>query len=496
MGLLEKGLVEIKWGDFGVANASALSDPSLLPRVQNYKRQVASRMLPLSQADIDRKIPDAEYLVSRKIDGEFTVLILKEGELFSMNPGGRIRIGLPWQKEAGQWLAKAGITEAMIAGELYVTNEEKRRPRVHDVVSVVRQPKSNEDIDRIQFAVFDLISIDESPVDQTYPEVWTRIQSLFEGGQRVHPVETVALKGRTKIENQFRDWVETQGAEGLVVRSDSAGNFKIKPRHSLDALVIGFTESSGDRVGMLHDLLLGVTRQDGSIHVLTRVGGGFSDDDRRTLLSDLQDMVVDSEYAEVNSDHVAYQMVRPEWVVEISCIDIIGQNTRGGPINRMVLNWNRQEDRYEVVRRLPLVSVISPQFVRIRQDKSFNADDVRITQITDVVPVAKADLNASEITLAKSEVLDREVYTKQLRGETMVRKFIRWKTNKQQDNEEFPAFVVYYTDFSPARKVPLTREVRVTNSETQSVALYHEFKETFIKKGWSPYSPGDEDSAE
>ena len=489
MALLEKGLVEIKLGDFGVANASALSDPSLLPQVQNYKRQVASRMLPLSKSEIDRKIPDAEYLVSRKIDGEFTVLLVKHGEVFSMNPGGRVRIGLPWQQEAEELLSQAGVEEAMIAGELYVANSEGRRPRVHDVVSVVRQPASKEDLDRIRFAVFDLISLNGNPVAKPYSETWTQIESMFAKGTRIHPVETVSIKGRGKIESQFRDWVESQGAEGLVVRSDSAGNFKIKPRHSLDAVVIGFTESSGDRVGMLHDLLLGVVRSDGSIHVLTRVGGGFTDENRRTMLSDLQDMVVESEYAEVNSDHVAYQMVRPDWVIEISCVDIIGQNTRGGPINRMVLNWNRQEDRYEVVRRLPLVSVISPQFVQIRQDKSLNVDDVRIAQITDIVPVAKSDLNASEITLAKSEVLDREVYTKQLRGEMMVRKFLRWKTNKEQDNEEFPAFVVYYTDFSPTRKVPLTREVRVSNSETQSVALFHEFKENYIKKGWQPYSP-------
>ena len=33
------------------------------------------------------------------------------------------------------------------------------------------------------------------------------------------------------------------------------------------------------------------------------------------MLCDLKDKIVDSEYAEVNSDHVAYQMVRPDYVV-------------------------------------------------------------------------------------------------------------------------------------------------------------------------------------
>ena len=42
----------------------------------------------------------------------------------------------------------------------------------------------------------------------------------------------------------------------------------------------------------------------------------------------------------MSADHVAYQMVNLEWVVEISCLDLVSQNTRGGPVNRMVLDWN------------------------------------------------------------------------------------------------------------------------------------------------------------
>lgn len=486
--MLEPSLVEIKLGSFGDAAASALKNPTLLPQVQNYKRQIASRMYPLGKGDIDRKVPDAKYLVSRKIDGEFTGLIYEDGDILTVNPGGRVRIGMPWQSEAKKLLEMAGIKQAMIAGELYVTNNENRRPRIHDVVSVVRQPKSTDDLDRIRFAVFDWIQLDGEPVERSYPENWAEIERIFGKGDLVHPVETVELKGYREIERQFEKWVEDEGAEGLVIRSDTAGNFKVKPRHTLDAVVIGFTESTDDRQGMLHDLLLGLARKDGSIQVLGRVGGGFSDDDRREMLSDLNDMVVNSEYAEVNSDHVAYQMVEPKWVVEISCLDLIAQNTRGGAVNRMVLNWNHAANQYEVVRRLPLVSVISPQFVRIREDKTLDPSDVRISQVTDLVPVAMTDVDAGEMKLPKSEILQREVYTKQLRGEMLVRKFLMWKTNKQGTSEEYPGYVVYYTDYSPARKTPLTREVRVTNSETQCIALFRAFKEKNIKKGWELHS--------
>jgi hypothetical protein len=488
MSLLNASLVEIKLGAYGVAPSTSLSDPSLLSMVRNYKRQVASRMYPLGRDDVSRKIPDAEYHVSRKIDGEFTVLIYTGDELITLNPGGTVRVGLPWQDEAKKLLDASDIDQAVIAGELYVTNDAGRRPRVHDVVSVARQPKTDEELKRIRFAVFDFISINGQNVESTYGDTWKQIDSTFAGGTDIHPVETVTLKGHGDVQRQFDKWVGDEGAEGIVVRSDSAGSFKVKPRHTIDAVVIGFTESTDDRKGMLHDILLGVARKDGSVHALCRVGGGFSEEQRREMLSDLEDMVVESEYAEVNSDHVAYQMVEPKWVVEISCLDMIAQNTRGGPVNRMVLNYNTAEKRYEVVRRLPCVSVISPQFIRIRDDKEFNPVDVRMSQVTDLVPVAMTEVDAAEMTMSKCSIIEREVYTKVLKGELMVRKFVRWKTNKDGESTEFPAYVVHYTDFSPARKTPLTREVRVSNSETQIVELWNELKEANIKKGWELYT--------
>lgn len=485
--LFNPSLVEIKLGAYGVANSTALTDPALLPLVRNYKRQVASRMLPLGRDDVARKIPDAEYHVSRKIDGEFSVLVYDHGELLTLNPGGTVRVGLPFQAEAKKLLDASDIDQAVIAGELYVTNKDNRRPRVHDVVSVARQPQTDDELARIQFAVFDLISINGEDTDAGYAETWQKISDTFAAGTAIHPVETIVIKGHREVEKQFDQWVTEESAEGLVVRSDSAGNFKIKPRHTIDAVIIGFTESTDDRQGMLHDILVGVARGDGAVHALCRVGGGFSDELRRELLSDLQDKIVESEYAEVNSDHVAYQMVKPKYIVEISCLDMIAQNTRGGPVNRMVLHYNPTEKRYEVVRRLPLVSVISPQFLRIRDDKSFNTTDIRISQVTDLVPVAMADMDATEMQMASCTVQQREVYTKVLKGETMVRKFVRWKTNKESDGGEYPAYVVHYTDFSPNRKVPLNREVRVSNSESQIAELWEELVKANIKKGWSLY---------
>lgn len=482
--LLDRQRFEIKLGDYGVGTAQALSDQNILARTQDYRRQTGSRMMPLGKSDIRAKVPTADYHVSRKVDGEFAVLVLRDGELFSINPGGTVRIGLPWQAEAMLALKKAGIQEAMIAGELYVHNTE-RRPRVHDVATVARQPQSLDDIGKLRFAVFDVISIDSQPPSDCYGDTWQTIESLFAGGERIHPVETRILSDTAGVEQLFAKWVEQEGAEGVVVRSDSAGLFKIKPRHTLDAVVIGFTESVDDRQGMMHDLLLAVMRSDGTMHILCRVGGGFDEQLRRTMLSDLKDMVVPSEYAEVNSDYVAYQMVRPDWVVEISCLDLISQTTRGGNINRMVLDYD-EKDGFRVVRRLPLVTVISPQFVRLREDKQAHPQDVRLSQVSDRVEVALTDCDAKNFKLPITEMLKREVFTKEAKGETMVRKFVVLKTNKEGESDEYPAYALHYTDFSPNRKNPLSRDVVVSNSREQIEQLYEKWKTDNIKKGWNP----------
>ena len=77
--LIDKARLEVKFGDYAVASSGALSDPLLLPRVQGYRRQSGARMMALDRHAAQRKIPVGEYHISRKIDGEFNVLIWKDG---------------------------------------------------------------------------------------------------------------------------------------------------------------------------------------------------------------------------------------------------------------------------------------------------------------------------------------------------------------------------------------------------------------------------------
>lgn len=488
--VLDRSKVEIKRGNYGIASYTNLSDQGLIAAVREYKRGTSGRMYPLDKEAISKKVVNSDFWVSRKIDGEFTVFYKKGDDLFTLNPGGTVRVGLPWMQEAAKKLEEMKISDAAFVGELYVKKANGERSRVHDIVSVARNPQSDEELEQIAFAVFDVMSIDETNYSTSdYAEVWESIEKNV-SGERFHPVESQMVSTSANIKQIYEKWVEEERAEGVVARSESAGFFKIKPKHTLDVVVLGFTESTGDREGMLHDILVGLKRADGSLQTLTKVGGGFSDDQRREILSDLKDQVVESEYAEVNSDHVAYQMVEPDKVVEISCLDLVSETTRGGSINRMVLDFDGE---YKVIRRLPLASVISPQFIRFRDDKSVVPEDIGIEQIAKIVDVASFETNAKELVFPKSEILSRSVYTKIAKESTMVRKFVVFKTNKENLSEEYPAYVFHYTDFSPNRKNPMAREVRVSASLAQITAIRDQFVADNIKKGWNEVGAADSD---
>ena len=114
------------------------------------------------------------------------------------------------------------------------------------------------------------------------------------------------------------------------VRNDKGDYYKVKLRHNLDVAVIGFSEGTENRKGMLHDLLVAVVRPDGTFQELTRVGGGFSELDRKEFLKEFKKSVVPSEYVAVNNDYVAYDMIKPGPVIEMSCLDMIAERSNAG----------------------------------------------------------------------------------------------------------------------------------------------------------------------
>ena len=329
-------------------------------------------------------------------------------------------------------------------------------------------------------AVFDIIEVDGKQLGST-EEVFKLLNKWFGKGKHVNPAESVVADSLDEITDIFNKWVIGEGGEGLVLRHDRAGWFKLKSRHNLDVAIIGFSEGVDNRKGMLHDLLVAVMRDDGTFHELGRVGGGFTDDVRKELVRDLRKRTAPSDYVAVNNDYVAYEMIKPGPVIEISALDLIPERSKGGPVNRMVLEWDGK--RYSALERMPIVSMISPQFVRIRDDKEAAVEDVNIRQINDLVKIPNITKPAQETKQAPSELLKRSVYTKTMKGNTMVRKLLMWKTNKEKD-QQFPAYIVYLTDFSPNRENALERDIKIAESVAVARKHFEDMAKAKFVGGW------------
>ncbi len=477
---IDKPRLTKKKGDYYTTDSIHLADPSLHAKAQDYKRTLGGKMRAVSAQDIGRINASRGYLATRKYDGEFSLILLNGEKLISVNPGGTVRIGLPCFEEAEKLLKAAKVKSCILGGEIYMQAEQSKGLRIHQVVSVLRNPKSEADMARLGLAIFDVVEANGEKVE-SIKKGFQLADKWFGKGKLVHPVEHIATKKTDDILELMADWVIDKGSEGIVLQHDTANWYKIKLRHNLDAAIIGYSEGADERKGMLHDLLVAVMRTDGTFHELTRVGGGFSDEQRKEIAAEMKRRVVPSDYVAVNNDYVAYEMIKPGPVIELSCLDLISESSRGGPVNRMVLKFDGK--RYNALSRMPLVSVISPQFVRIRDDKEATVEDVSINQLTEMVTVAAAEKPADDNAGKPSTLLEREVYTKQMKGNTMVRKLLLWKTNKE-DKPEFPSYVVYLTDFSPNRVEPLQREIRIAETEPAARKHYKRLAEENFIGGW------------
>ena len=391
-------------GGYLIGTYEDLNEEGYLRVVRYRRRQLGQMTMALDTQTAKRRIPDGTYQVSRKVDGEYSVLIYENGEACLLNPGKTLRAGAPFLAEAATMLKAAGVKKAMIGGEFHYVRPDGKRARIHDIVAIGRAPQTPEEVDDLAFAAFNIYDLEGEDLSMNYQGAIEKLQELFNGGHRVFPVESVNVDDATGVLKQYKKWVLKEGEEGVVARSPNAGAFKIKPRHNIDLAVVGFTESSDDRAGMLHDMLLAVIRPSGSFQIVSRVGGGFSDAQRVEFLELLQERVVESDFHEVNSQRVAYQMVKPGLVVEIQCLDLVSTTSRGNTIDRMILDYNGEDGKWEGVRRLPLCSVISPQFIRFRDDKEAQKDDVRLSQLTDIISIPDIDRVAEQVILPESVI--------------------------------------------------------------------------------------------
>jgi len=462
-----------------------ITDSELKAMVAGYKRVVASRYRGLTPEDLDLYTPPGDLHVSPKVDGELWFLVLDEDTMDAalVNPKGRVLHGdIPVLKEARSALSRCqGRT--VVAGELFAVNKQ-RRPRVRDVGAALGG-EANAEVGKLGFMAFDLLRGGDSDAQmplETYAEKLEVIRRLFDGGKRAQAIRTEVVSGGDDVRRLYEEWVDSGKSEGLVLRSPDGRTHKVKPALDVDAVVLAYTERREDN-SQIRSLLLGLVRDDGQVQVIGEVGGGFSDDKRREMKELLESRVTTSTYRIPDRAGALYRFVKAEVIIEVRIGDVQSDDAKGDPRPRMVLDYQGAEG-WKAVRPMPGVSIIHPRFVRVRDDKSFNSTDVRMSQVLDRCIVDAVEQAVEAIDLESSVQMRREVYAKESKGSTMVRKLVMWKTCKEQVDPSYPAFVVHWTDYSPSRKDPLKREVRLAPNEEEANRIADAMITKGVKKGW------------
>lgn len=457
-----------KLGKAKFEGIGSFSNTELSQLLSSYRKTIAS-YIPASPEDIDRRL-GFPLLVSPKLDGELWYLLF-DRDWTLVAPNGRVISGAI---EILDEVRKVDLDKKIIlAGELHILADE--RMRIADLTKALGAGEKF-DTSKLGFAVFDLVSSsDLTAAGTTYSSRFERIKLLPKNGN-FFVVPTEKTLTAEAVHSQFDNWVAGKKLEGLVARSDDARTYKIKPTIEFDAAIIGFTEKrieGGEYV--VRTLLIGVQADDESWIPLTPVGNIGENDFRKELYSMLKPNVVSSSYKKSSeSSGVMYQFVKPTLVGEFKALDLQTEDASGKKIKDPKLEFD--DGKWKVIGWTNSVSIHNSILVRLRSDKATNKEDVGWNQITRILPVEEA---SNDKPLGKSEIIQRKVWTK----DDAVRKLLVWKTNKEEFG--FPAYVIHWTDYSPGRKSPLAREVRLAPEKKSAEKIASDMIAENIKKGWN-----------
>ena len=439
----------------------------------NYKKNIAGKFVLVEGAKLKQRIDGEHFYVTRKIDGHLQILFFKDGQVVMLNANGKVKANnLKCMDLFAEAIQQAGLKQVIIAAELYLPRDEGR-PRCGDVATALADSSKR---DELCLAPFDIVELDDEEwKPEHYGETHKRLYSIFHDEQ-IRPVDMRTAESAEEVKAIYEEWVEGEGAEGLVVHTDSPIVWKVKPRHTIDATVIGYT--TGERG--VRDLMMAVRREDGLFQMFALGSTGLSDDDRATIAQRLSELHVESQYVLSDSRGIAYQMVHPQLVFEISVLELVARGNDDKIRMNPLLCYDENQG-WLLEGTTSGVSVLGITFNQERTDKQANTVDIRLSQLTDLCPFEEPETSSAQ--LAESQLLERHVYKKVSSEKVMLHKFLLWKTNKEQSGR-YPAYVLYHTDYSSARKELIKRDMIYSSDEQQIRNLLSDEIAANIKKGW------------
>lgn len=438
-------------------------------KILNYKHKVAGKYLPVRSDQILKRVFEMDkYYVSTKIDGNIC-FVNKDSNGISIVSHNNNSFKRPeLEKECSEILKnKCGL----FVGEIYL-HDESTRTRSYDFKREIGNNLSN-----IRIALFDIISFENKDYKENeWKEKKKILSDNFKSDGKVYFLNEIELSSRKEIDEIFNKTIIESNEEGLVVRGENGPVFKIKEYHSFDMVILGYVNGYTDNFSLMKEILVGVMTEKNKFLITGVVANGFDIEQRDKLSKDFAKIKVDSDSIIVSGAKIPFTMIKPIHVVEIESTDIIN-STSNGFIKKHIINF---KNKYSFDKKTNSVSLTTPVFTRFRDDKKVNLNDVGINQITRVIEISEEE--SENPVKPKSKIINKEVYTKTVKGATSVKKFLVWDTASNDD--KYPKFVYYKIDYSPTRASKLNRDIKVSDDKKQIQKIFANEIESNIKKGW------------
>lgn len=440
----------------------------------DYKKNIANKFALVEGANLRMRIGGENHYVTRKIDGHMQIAFFDGTSTILLNSNGKEKAsGIKCIDVMNQSMKDAGLKQAVIAAELYMPAA-CGRPRHSDVARALADDGMK---NRLRLAPFDIVELDGKEwTAENYGDTHTRLSEIFKS-EEAEPVEMQFAAEVAQVQDLFDQWVTGEGAEGLVIHSGNVV-WKVKPRHTIDAAVIGYTVTERG----IRSLMFAMRTEDGKYQMFTQGSTGMTDEQRAEVAERLSKSHVESQYVLSDSRGIAYQMVKPELVFEISVVELVAKGNDDKVRINPLLTYD-DEKGWLLEGTTPGVSAINITVDRERTDKTPTPTDVRVSQLSDLTPFEEVEGVAAG-PLPASTLLERRVFKKTSGVKTMLHKFLLWKTNKEQTGR-YPAYIVFHTDFSNGRADMVKTDMSFTSSEAQARELFEAEIASNIKKGWN-----------
>lgn len=241
-------------------------------------------MLAKKFEDEEHKVKGKEFVITEKLDGMRTIMIVENGNVTFFSRQGQPITGLV------EIIRDAvSLPDNVYDGELLIANADdyKDREVLQETLKIARKDREKRGL---VLHLFDMIPIEEFKAGEskaTYRKRKEELSFIVEklGSPYIKVVPNLYVGKDLDVIPKLLEEMNRKGKEGLMLNV-SDGKYqckrtdvllKIKSMNTMDCKIIGFEEGTGKYEGMLGALLLDYKGYE------LRCGSGFTDEDRKEI---------------------------------------------------------------------------------------------------------------------------------------------------------------------------------------------------------------------